>query len=294
MSVNIPWTVSLHDLELIVELVDQPAEFLLYLRRRRNPQVTNKFLAPEELDLFLYFFEAGLWVEPDPDEVRSAFPFLPEPSTAERRRYRQQRRGFVTSRTDALDRWFYSKNTPNSAEAAPKPCMVASPLADLVDELQARRVRGWLSIGATLLEGSTAAQRKLAKIAPALLDNPSDYGIGRTVTVPITASTVSEEGWLLVWATLPPGTDVTTEEQRLRGYLRAKKHQLSLPRGVVFLYDEATRRLVDVYFDDHVGPLPPELAEIERHLKPPTSLANQLPPYRWMARGTPRNRRRRQ
>ncbi len=287
---NIPWTVSLHDLELVVELIDRPAEFLLYLRRRRNPQVTNKFSAPDELDLFLRFFEAGLWVEPDPDEVRAAFPFLPEPPTAERRRYRQQQPEFVTSRTDPLDRWFYSKN---GAEAAPKPRMVASPLADLVDELRARRVRGWLSIGATLLEGSTAAQHKLAKTAPALLDNPSDRGVGRTMTVPITASTVPEEGWLLVWATLPPGKEVGAEEQRLRGYLRGKKHQLSLPRGVVFLYDEASRGLVDVFFDDHVGPLPPELAEIERHLRPPTTLANRPPPNGWKAPGTRGRRRRR-
>ncbi len=36
--------------QLVVELVDRPAEFLLHLRRRRNPQVTNKFSAPDELD----------------------------------------------------------------------------------------------------------------------------------------------------------------------------------------------------------------------------------------------------
>ncbi len=61
---------SLHDLELIVELVDRRAESLLYLQRRRKPEVTVMFGAADELDLFLYFFEAGLWVEPDPDQAR--------------------------------------------------------------------------------------------------------------------------------------------------------------------------------------------------------------------------------
>ena len=36
-SSRIPWTVSIHDLDLITQIVDRPAEFLLYLRRRRDP-----------------------------------------------------------------------------------------------------------------------------------------------------------------------------------------------------------------------------------------------------------------
>jgi hypothetical protein len=280
---NIPWTVSLHDLELIVELVDRPAEFLLYLRRRRSPEVTNMFRASDELDLLLYFFEAGLWVEPDPDQVHAAFSFLPEPTTAERRRYRQQRPAFITSRTDFLDQWFYSKGAPAGADVPPKPGMVPSPLADLVDKIEARRTPGWLSIGATLLGAATAAQHKMAKNARALLEHPSDEGLGRSITVPITGTTVREEGWLLVWATLPAGTDAADEEQRLRGYLRAKKHQLSLPRGVVFLYSETTRELVDAIFDDHVGPLSPELAESLRFLHPPNALANRPHPKGWKA-----------
>ena len=80
---NIPWTVSIHDLELIVELIERPAQFLLYLRRRLNPDATVMFSAPDELDLFLFFFEDGLWVEPDPDQVRAAFPL---PAATYRRR----------------------------------------------------------------------------------------------------------------------------------------------------------------------------------------------------------------
>lgn len=287
---NIPWTVSLHDLELIAELVERPAQFLLYLRRRRNPDVTNLFMAPDELDLFLYFFEAGLWVEPDPDEVRSVFPFLPEPTTAERRRHREQRPGFISSRTDALDRWFYETRAEGSGGTAPKPQMVPSPLGELVDELEDRQVEGWLSIGATLLEGSTSAQHKLANDARKLLDNPSPTGKGRSLTVPLTTTVVREEGWLLVWATLPQGVDPGEEERRLREYLRAKKHQLELPRGVLFLYNEQSRGLADVFFDSHVGPLSPELAAKSAFLHPPNAMANRPPPAAWK-KGAPRRRR---
>ncbi|MFC2498536.1 hypothetical protein, partial [Capnocytophaga granulosa] len=51
----IAWTVSLHDLDLIVELIDHPSEFLLYLRRRTDPLTTVIYTASDELDLFLHF-----------------------------------------------------------------------------------------------------------------------------------------------------------------------------------------------------------------------------------------------
>ncbi|WP_327191125.1 preprotein translocase subunit SecA [Streptomyces xinghaiensis] len=276
---NIPWTVSLHDLELITELVARPAEFLLYLRRRRNPDVTVMFRAPDEMDLFLYFYEAGLWVEPDPAQVRIAYPFLPEPTTAELRRYRAQEPTFLTSRTDALDQWFHSRQRGEAtAGSAPKPTMVPSPLAPLIDELQSRNATGWLSIGATLLSLATASQHKTARHGDELLDSPSPSGRARSLTVPITDGTDPAEGWLFVWATRPAGQQPDDAEKDLRGYLRAKKHQLGLPRGVVFLYDEPTRALVGVLYDGHTGPLDATLTARLQTLLPATHLQRSIHP----------------
>ncbi|MFC6486344.1 hypothetical protein ACFQGN_36545 [Streptomyces goshikiensis] len=274
---NIPWTVSLHDLELITELVPRPAEFLLYLRRRRDPDVTVMFRAPDEMDLFLYFFEAGLWVEPDPVQVRAAFPFLPEPATAELRRYRTRKPAFLTSRTDALDQWFHTRGRDGAHSVrAPRPAMVPSPLAPLVDELQSRNVTGWLSIGATLLSGATDVQREFARHGDELLDNPSPKG--RSLTVPLTASVDPAEGWLFVWATRPAGADPDETDRRLRDYLRAKKHQLGLPRGVVFLYDQPTRKLLDICYDGHTGPLDAALTASLSSLRPPSQLHRSIHP----------------
>ena len=142
---NIPWTVSVHDLELITELVDRPAEFLLYLRRRRDPLTTHVFMAPDELDLFLLFFEGNLWAEPDPDEVHRTFPFTGPPTTAARRRFREQGRAYITSRTDPLDAWHYSKSQPGGP-TEPKPRMFHSPAGQLIDELMARGVFGALAL----------------------------------------------------------------------------------------------------------------------------------------------------
>lgn len=276
---NIPWTVSIHDLELIVELVERPADFLLYLRRRTRVETTVMFSAPDELDLFLYFYENGLWVEPNPEQVREAFPFLPAPTAGELRRYREQLPMFITSRTDALDSWFYTKDSKQRGVIrAPKPKMVESPFADLVDDIQARGVNGWLSIGATLLEGSTAMQHKLASNARDLLNQPTGTDTGRNLTVPLTSSVKQAEGWLLVWATRPVGVDPDKFRTTVAEYLRTKKHQLSLPRGAVFLYDEGTHDLVDVVFDGRIGELDAHLSAKLSSLRPASALQNRLHP----------------
>lgn len=274
---NIPWTVSLHDLELITELVDRPAEFLLYLRRRLAPDATVMFSAADELDLFLYFFEAGLWVEPDPDGVREVFDWLEAPRTAERRRFRNQVPMYVTSRTDALDAWYQAKRVPG-APPMPKPTMAASPLAALVDELQTRGEFGWLSIGATLLEPATGMQHKMSRQADELLDAPAPNGKGRSMTMPMTGTIDRAESWLMVWATRPTAQDPTVAERLMRDYLRAKKHQLGIPRGVVFVYDEGTRGLVAVYYDGHIGELSAHLSEKLGALRPTTAFSGRLHP----------------
>lgn len=271
---NIPWTVSLHDLDLITELAGRPAEFLLYLRRRREPNTTVMFSAPDELDLFLYFLDIGLWVEPDPDQVRMAFPFLDEVSTAARRRYRAQKPLAITSRTDPLDLWHATKGRP---DAAPKPIMSA-PIAPLADELQRRNVPSWLSIGATLLAADERTQHQFARNAADLLNAPADNGLGRSLTVPITSTTDPAEAWLLVWATLPSGAHVAATIKELRQYVRAKKYQLGIPRGALLLYDESTRDLIDVTYDGHIGPLDSATAARLSALRPAGAFTGRLHP----------------
>jgi hypothetical protein len=287
---HVPWTVSLHDLDLITQLVGRPAEFLLYLRRRRDPEATVIFTAADELDLFLYFFEAGLYVEPDPEKSRAAFAWMPAPTPSERRRRREQVPRYITSRTDALDQWYYAqlataRGENDDAAALPaKPHMVASPLETLIDELEARGDYAWLSIGATLLEGSTEFQQKLARIPQDLLDHPSADGRQRSTTIPFTST--AEGGWLLVWVTRPPGANSASFERDTKDYLRAKMHQLGLGRAVAFCFDESARELVAVYFDDHIGDLDPILEAKSRSLLPVERMTHFPPPGKRTRGGT--------
>ena len=71
---RVPWVTSLHDLDVISTVIDRPSEFLLYLRRRTEAEVILYLRGVDELDFFALFLEGGLYVEPDPDEVRDAHP----------------------------------------------------------------------------------------------------------------------------------------------------------------------------------------------------------------------------
>ncbi|WP_370208044.1 hypothetical protein [Aeromicrobium sp.] len=264
---NIPWTVSILDLDLITELVDHPAELLLYLRRRRHLRSTIMYTAPDELDLFLHFFSAGLYVEEDPEVLRVTYPWMGEVKTAERRRYERQRPVYLTSRTDALDRWHYA--TLAGDRNVPKPAMAATPLRPLLDQLRERGDYAWLSTSATLLSGSAAAQAQMARIPVDLLRNPFAGGRRRRMhAVPMPQTSDRADGWLIVWMTRPPQFVPEAAEQDARDYLRMKKHQWGLPRGVVLEYSELTGELVGVWFDDHTGELDDALRAKAKALQP--------------------------
>lgn len=267
---NIPWTVSLNDLDLIAQLVDRPAEFLLYVRRRTEPTATEMFMAVDELDLFLLFFRMGLYVEPDPEVASREMPWLGKPRTADVRRFKEQVPGFVTSHTDSLDAWHNSLHSPEGTEVngiAPKPRMVSSPLVPLIDWLRENEVFGWLSIGATLLEGSSDAQRQLAAYPVELTSNPASNGKPRSIATPW--GLTKQDGWLLVWMTRPEAMDGKKVVQHAHAYMVAKKHQLGYWRGASFVYDEPSGELIGASYESGQTDVEPGiLAELVASLRP--------------------------
>lgn len=271
---DIPWTVSLHDLQLIGELVDTPAEFLLYLRRRRDAETARFFMAPDELDLFVHFFNAGLYVPPDPAKVEQELPFM-RSDTASRRRRSKLARQLITTRTDPLDRWHESVVHPD-LPPAPKPTLQHSPMKDLARQLADRRDFGWLSIGATLLGGSTKAQADMARHPATLLRNPDSLGRERSMTMPI--GSTKENAWLLVWITRPRTRSSKDAEDHARSYIHAKKYQLGLSRAVAFQYSEETHQLEGVFYEGSPLEPDPELDEQVKRLFPPDHLPHRLPP----------------
>lgn len=274
---HIPWVVSIHDLQVIAQIVDRPAEFLLYLRRRRDPEVSLAFAAPDELDLFLYFYEAGLYVAPDPAVMAAELPYVASPRPSDIRRRKQQGRALITSRTDALDAWHHAELDPELPRVA-KPALTGSPATSLVDDLQARGTYGWLSIGATLLSASTKAQADFMRIPQRLLASPDPGGRERCQAVPIGARL--SDAWLLVWMTKPPHATLDDIVKLATAYARAKKYQLKFTRGAVFIFDEETRELVEVIYDGTRPTPDPDMDRAIVGLFPPDKMSSVPPPNR--------------
>lgn len=247
---DIPWTVSLHDLDLITQIVDRPAEFVLYLQRRRHPELTATYMAVDELDYFLYFLREGLYIEPDPDFETLDMQLLG--NKAPRGLRRAQPPGMITSHTDHLDAWYNSHHPPKGVDvpAVDRPRMTPSPLTPIIDMLTEQGMFGSASIGATLLGCASDAQQRLADAPGELLAHPDQKGRERSLAVPI--GTSRDDGWLLVWMTRPPTADHEAIARKAYQYMIVKKHQLGLRRGAAFVYDEASGEMYSAAYDGEV------------------------------------------
>ena len=158
----LPWIASLHDLEVISKVIERPAEFLLYLRRRADSGVATYYRGADELDLFMLFLDGGLYVEPDPEEVRLQHPAAGPPGPTP---------GSSTSGTRARPssaptpiRW--TPGCTGSRARVPtrstKPAFNTHPAAQqIVDFLADGRKPGWFRFGADLLGLAGTAQKKL-------------------------------------------------------------------------------------------------------------------------------------
>jgi hypothetical protein len=254
---SIPWTVSVHDLRIIIELLDRPSELLLYLRRRTHPEVTLTYLAVDELDLFLLFLKRGLYVEPDPRQVAQTLPWADPPSTADLRRFAAQQPELVESYTKPMDAWYESQFNP-TAPPADKPRITADEqLLELVDQIRRTGAPGWLSTTTWLLEGNAKAQRTFGRHAAALAKRVRADRQHHNATYLM--GDPSGKHVLLVWACLGQGEDADTAVRELMRYLRAKKHQTRAYQAACMLFDPTGKHLLRLLYDNRPTGPDPEL-----------------------------------
>ena len=268
-SGHIPWTVSLHDLRIICELVDRPSEFLVYMRRRTHPETTLKFLAVDELDLYMHFLYHGLYVEPDPRQIADNLPWTGQPTEAALLRRANQRRELIDSMTEPLDAWYQSQLDP-TAPPADKPRMPGTPeFLKLVDEVTATSAPGWLSTTAILLEGSTSARHKLGRYARDLgrLVKQDDRHHSATQLLVDTHGS----SFVLAWVCLGRNESPEQRVKALSRYLGAKKHQVKAPRAAIMLFDSSGRELLQLQFDDREPGPDSVLDAAAARLLPPTA-----------------------
>jgi len=253
-DIRVPWTVGLHDLRIICDLCDRPAELLLYIRRRTAPDVTRWFLTLDELDYFMYFFTTGLFVEPDPEVRFELLPQLGPPTTAERRRHSQMTVSMLLSQTDPLDAWYLYEIGERQTPAA-KPSLNAEPdILKLVDSMEMIASPGWLRVGATLLAGSGKLQKQLARYPTELARLVAKDNSTHTNT--IIGGATTGDSFVIVWAVAPRGMPLTNYVRHLNRYVKAKKHQLQVAIGaaLVFRSDDLSVPASLLYDNRRPGP----------------------------------------
>ncbi|MEV4673952.1 hypothetical protein AB0K34_20055 [Actinomadura sp. NPDC049382] len=295
-----PWIVSLHDLAVISRVLDRPAEFLLYLRRRTNSHISLLFRAVDELDLFMLFMGGKLYAEPDPQLVYERFSQSGKPTPQAEKQFRKQSTlTRVSTLTDRLDHWMYGKQGVFH-EAPSKPTFVPlEGIAEIVDYLANGHKSGWLRFSADLLNLSTESQRRtlrnLKKITDATKRDQSSHSTVQCYP--------DDEGFpTLFAATLPPGGEIGHALRSLEMYITAKKHQLGSDRSLGILLSEGniiasrymnTRVTEDAQLDRLVAAMGLQSPEVMRRPVPPPKKSKRKPTKKSKRKPSSKNRRKR-
>lgn len=274
-AADIPWTVSVHDLRIICELLERPSELLFYLRRRTNPDATRKFLAVDELDLYLYALGRGLFVVPDPVKRAAAMPYNAKASVADKRRFTDQRATLIESRTEPLDAWYRAQTDPN-APSADKPTLnVDSDLLALVDALSATGEPGVLSTAATILEQDARWHRVIGRMPRDLARQGRLDGRRHSIMWLVEDGS----GALNVLVLMTRAADQAAQPPALPldRYLAAKKHQANALRAMMIVFDASGHTIEQVIFDNSPNGPNPELDRVAAGLRSLDSTSAKVP-----------------
>ncbi len=272
-----PLVLSLHDLAVIAEIGERPSEFLLYLRRRTDSPVTAYYRALDELDLYMLFLAADLFVEDDPDEIKTAHPTVPPVSKAERRRHERSAVGtMVSDNCVELTAWMNRDLLPDGAHVA-KPTMHApAEMLELIDQICTAARPGWLRCCADLLALSGEAQLGLlSTIKKCAGATRRDHSYHDAVT-----AYAGTWGFATVFlATHPAGTAPVEAKKRLQRYAEAKQYQLQADRAYGWVFDEGGS-LEDTFYLSSVASSDPRLDRLveEMNLQPAGKRPPPVPP----------------
>jgi len=270
-----PWIVTLSDLSTISEVVDRPAEFLLYLRRRTEPSTSRRFSAIDELDMFMLFLKGGLYLQPDPDAMHALYPESPPPTDAERSLYaRQADTVRVQVHTNPLDSWMESRDRP---DAEPKPAFTSHPgVLAIVDFLEDGHKQGWLRFGADLLNLAAGTQRNVASALERIAKQTRQDGLHHSFAIGFAGA------WgfpILFGYTRGKSMPLSEALEGLETYMVAKKHQVRADRALGILIDDGGHIRALRYANDPFAPDEDIDALVKAmRLIPPERMGRAVPP----------------
>lgn len=285
---QLPWVVSVHDLIVFQHVLDRPEHFLTYLRRRTNRDAAMWIAGTDELDILMWFVSGGFYFRADPDRLFARYPQSKPPTEKQRRGYTQQGQTVVGTFTDPLDAYYYFEDGTSSRSAD---CPRREPMVPLLqiifDSMAARSSPGWLRAAADADGYSSEAQTAIVRNIEATLSASAHDGSFHTFA---TGDFDDTGRWMYIFA---GGADTATNRERLRQYLRAKKHQVRADRalGVLLAPDGQPRLTMWLAYKPTDDPELDALVESMRLIPP--DRARSAPPPRVKKRARGRRKRRR-
>lgn len=276
-EVRPPWITSLHDLATIAEVSDSASEFLLYLRRRTDSDVTKYYRAEDELDLYLLFLNGELYIDPDPDEIRNLHPTVPPVKPHERRRHEVGAVGtLVGDQCGDLNAWMGRHLIEAHNNPPGKPHFNAPDgINDLIAHLVSSGAKGALRTGADLLGLSGDTQLKLLRLMSDRAKAAGQTGQYRDAML----SFAGLWGHPTLFIAAAPAAVRETAQKRLETYMRAKKHQLKSDRSVGLLLDDLANIQATIYMNDPPGDDPAlDALAVEMGLRPVGDAIRPSPP----------------
>jgi hypothetical protein len=143
----IPWVVSLHELEVICDVIARPAELVHYLQRRQRMDETRRAWAMDELDYFMHYLLFGLFWPAPADGTQDTSP--PEQ---------------LLSHTENLDAWYMYQRGQRKTPAERPHANHHAKVAALLDCLDNQSAPGRLDAALAVLDVSAKERRKLVDL----------------------------------------------------------------------------------------------------------------------------------
>lgn len=200
----VPWVVSLHELEIICEISQRPAELVHYTMRRRRLNERRDAWAVDELDYFMHYLLAGLYWEGD---IRGAPVRL-------------------LSHTDDLDAYYaYIKGQRQKKAKRPGPGH-SRQVEHLLECLADLQTPGAITASVAILDVDKPVRDRIAGFLKSLRRRSAQDG------KPHDASLVAGDLGVTVMSVPLSARDELP--RRLHDYCRLKKHQMRAARWIGF------------------------------------------------------------
>jgi hypothetical protein len=203
----IPWVVSLHELEIICDLVERPSELIHYLQRRRRMDTSRRAWAMDELDYFAHYLMRGLfWL--DAEEGTTVPP--------------EQ----LLSHTEEIDAYYMYQRGERTKKAERPSQNHHRDVKELLDSLDGLDADGRLDAALGVLDMDSKSRRRIASGIKTLKRRSSLNGRSHDQTVVF-------DGWGATVMTVPP-SEANDLPRLLQNYCLLKKYQCRANRWIGF------------------------------------------------------------